>query len=224
MQSLLKNIFVLDYEFVDAVYGKKLSEAEINGRFDLNKSSRKYGRNLNRGEIGCTLSHRDCYKRLFESGMKYILILEDDITLIRNLEEVLNEEVITLLSKKKPVIIFLSGDYWHWNKKPVSRVFAAVGSYAYLINREAADIINHAGKAFTVADDWDYFKQLGIKLYAIHPYAVDANLEDLPSDISQEHWGYLKKKICLKYRLRGLWAGAIKLALVKVHRFESKKR
>lgn len=37
-------------------------------------------------EIGCTLSHQTCYRRMVAEGIPYALILEDDLTMPRTEE------------------------------------------------------------------------------------------------------------------------------------------
>ena len=225
MNELLSNYPVLDYQFIDAVDGRSLSSSEVASCFDMENCRKKYGRTINGGEIGCTLSHRKCYGKIIETNLPYALILEDDITVVRDLNHVLDDDrIIRLLTGSRPVIIFLSGDYWRMWGRDICRVYASVGSYAYLINRSAAQIVLNSLKPFNVADDWDYYKELGIRLYAVHPYAVDANLEDLPSDIYQQHWGYLTKDMSIRHVIRGYWTGLVKRALVMAGRFESKKR
>lgn len=224
MKEVIKNYPVLESRFIEAVDGRILPSNQLNEKFDTDKCIKKYGRDLNRGEIGCTLSHRKCYEEIIKSDIPYCLILEDDITIIRNINDEFDEKLKSILLSNNPAIIFLSGDYWRLNNKNICPVFAAVGSYAYLINKKAAECILNVKKPFNVADDWDFYKQLGVNLFAKYPYLIDANLENLSSDINQEHWGYLKKKLSLKYLLRGYYTGVIKYLLVKFRLFESKRR
>ena len=125
----------------------------------------------------------------------------------------------------KPKILFLSGDYWFWQNKPITRVFDAVGSYAYMINSAAASIISHkVDKPSNVADDWAFYKSLGVKLYAIHPYIVDANIVDLDSEICQDHWGNIKSNMNTNYKIKAYYNSLVKKMLVKVGHFQAKIR
>ena len=69
----------LDIEWVEAVNGKQLMEVQIGQLFDRKRFYSRYDREPLPGEIGCTLSHRECYRRLLWSDCKYALILEDDV-------------------------------------------------------------------------------------------------------------------------------------------------
>ena len=87
MDNLLSIYSFLDIHYVKGVEGKKLSESEISERFDKDRCLKRYGRTLSLGEIGCTLSHRECYEKLLSTSSGYALILEDDIHPMRDLSE-----------------------------------------------------------------------------------------------------------------------------------------
>lgn len=224
MQEVLSSYKDFDIEFVEAVDGRLLSSEQRHNVFDMDACIRRNGRDINPGEVGCTLSHRKCYQRLVDSTLPYVLILEDDISIVGDMNTVLNDKVFKFMDNKKPRILFLSGDYWYWHKKQITKVCWAVGSYAYFVNRAAAEKILQIKKPFNVADDWDLYKSKGVGLYAIHPYVIDANISDLPSDIQQEHWGNLKRLMSWKNILRSYSMGFAKRCLYLAGHFESKIR
>ena len=224
MQGLLENYPYINPIFIEAVDGRLFSTREREVFFDDNACQKRYGRLINGGEVGCTLSHFKCYNKLAESNDKFVLILEDDITIMRDLNELDWAGIVEFMSVDEPRIMFLSGDYWYWDKKSVTRVFSAVGSYAYFINRAAAQRIVKIKRPSNVADDWDVYKLLGVKLFAIHPYVIDANIADIPSEIQQDYWGNHKDKMSLRYILRTLYVGLVKRYLVRKGNFESKVR
>ena len=84
MQELLKNCEFLDIEFMKAIDGRLMSEDQRKDLFDYDASMKHYGRYLNEGEVGCALSHRSCYKALLDSDRSYAMVLEDDISVIRD--------------------------------------------------------------------------------------------------------------------------------------------
>lgn len=224
MQDLLKRYPFIQPFFIEAVDGRVFSPEERDVVFDDVTCFKRYGRVINGGEVGCTLSHYKCYKRLTESDDKFVFILEDDVTIVRDLNELDWEKISDFMSVDEPRIVFLSGDYWYWDKRTLTRVFSAVGSYAYLINNAAAQIIIKVKKPSNVADDWDVYKRLGVKLFAVYPYMVDANIANVPSEIQQEYWGNHKRRMSLKYVLRAMYVGLIKHFLVRKGNFESKIR
>ena len=224
MQELLGAYAFLEQEFIEAVDGRILSTQEREQVFDDQTCYNRYGRYINGGEVGCTLSHFKCYNKLVQSNEKFVLILEDDITVMRNLYQLDWHKVTEFMSVNEPRIMFLSGDYWYWDKCPFTRVFSAVGSYAYFINYAAAQRITKISRPSNVADDWDVYKLFGVKLFAVHPYMIDANIADIPSEIQQDYWGNHKDKMSFKYVLRTLYVGAIKRYLGNKGHFESKVR
>ena len=225
MRELLGKYNFLEQEFIEAVDGRVFTLEERRKAFDDKTCYKRYGRLINGGEVGCTLSHFKCYNKLAESNDKFVLILEDDITIMRDPNELDWAGIREFMSVDEPRIMFLSGDYWYWGKKNVTRVFSAVGSYAYFINHAAAvRIVNKIPIPSNVADDWDVYKLLGVKLFAIHPYVIDANIADIPSEIQQNYWGNHKDKMSLRYVLRTLYVGFVKRCLGRKGNFESKVR
>lgn len=229
ISDLLKDTDFLDKEFLDAVYGKELSPEELNSLFDLDLAYKRYGRQLNPGEIGCTLSHFKAYKRLLNSDSDRVLLLEDDITILHDFSEI--DRIADSLPKDEPYVLFLSGDYWYKTMNrfddslSIADVYDAVGTYAYVINRKGAELILHRNpKASSVADNWSLYRSQGLKLYAVYPYLIDANIEDLGSSIEQTYFGEIRKNMPLSFRIKSYWLSARKRWLLKKGQFVSKIR
>ena len=81
----------ISFEFFDAVEGAALSEAEIGAVYDAGRNAREYKRPLSRGEIGCSLSHYELWKRIAAGGSGGAVILEDDFEAAEKLPELLRE-------------------------------------------------------------------------------------------------------------------------------------
>lgn len=226
MEHLFSPYSFFNINFISAVDGRKMVENEKEKLFDEELCVKRYGRILNAGEIGCTLSHRKCYEKLLLSSNEYALILEDDIAFIRDVTELQNINIEKKLKEDKPLIVLLSGDYWFFKKKKILSVFDAVGSYAYLINKKAASLILSIDKPYNVADDWILYKRLGVKLYALYPYFMDANInmEELSSDIKQDNWGIDRRLMGTKHIINSYITGAIKKGLKLFGHFEAKIR
>lgn len=227
MQNVLHKYPFLEVSFVDAVDGRIMSETEKQVSFSQHKALSRYGRNLNSGEIGCTLSHRKCYETLLNSKENFSLILEDDISIIRDLTCLPWEQIKATIDVSEPRILFLSGDYWYNKRQDIVPVYDAVGSYAYIINRNAAKIIiSHYTLPYNVADDWALYKKQGICLYAVYPYAIDANvdMENLPSDIQQNSWGNRKSNMNISNIIESYKHGIIKRIYSSLGHFEKKTR
>lgn len=92
----------MDVEWVEAVNGRELSQADTDRLFDARRFVCRYNRLPYPGEIGCALSHRECYRRLVESDNDIALVLEDDVLFLDHVhvENVINKSVQFLTGKK----------------------------------------------------------------------------------------------------------------------------
>ena len=200
MEDLLSSYPFLDVEFVKAVDGRLLSEEERRSSFDYVRSMTIYGRTMNAGEVGCALSHRIVYEKLTASSDPYALVLEDDISIQRDLNLLPLEKIDEVMQTSKSRVLMLSGDYSFYKKESIIKIYSAVGAYAYIINKAAAKKILSIDPPCCVADDWMFYKRRGIKLFAIYPYMIDANLnmELLSSDVKQDTWGIDRSQMSLK--------------------------
>ncbi|QDE33016.1 MULTISPECIES: glycosyltransferase family 25 protein [Shewanella] len=88
MDEQLKQLGI-EYQRISAVYGKELCDADIAKVYDPQKNLQKYDKKLNLGEIGCYLSHVQCWQMIVEQQLDYALILEDDSVLDPTLINVL---------------------------------------------------------------------------------------------------------------------------------------
>lgn len=189
--NLLDSISYVDYEVINAVNGKELSQSEINEYFDRNFFINKYIKEPSAGQIGCCLSHFKCYKNIINNGDNAAIIFEDDITLKRDFKNDL-EKLKPIYCSEKPVIILLSGWYW-FNKEfnlngiKVRKVYDGFLAQSYIINKAAAQKILELKPGF-VADDWSFYKSLGIEIYGVSPRIFDQRWsEDSKSTINYEN-------------------------------------
>lgn len=168
----------MDIEWVEAVYGKELSPAEASRLFHTKRFVCRYNRLPYPGEIGCTLSHRECFRRLLESDADVALILEDDVLFLdhKNVESLINES-IKLLRKKTAGVLTLSYHRVSSSKgKPfvadysLYRVWRALGTNAYLIHRNSAKKLLMDAPGSVLTDDYQYINMKGIPVYGIGPF------------------------------------------------------
>ena len=228
MEVLLSQQFISNYSFVAAVQGNSISQTKLIEKFDEELAYIRYGRKLNRGEIGCTLSHFKCYEKIAKEN-DYALILEDDISVVGDIGTISMLEPI--LKTDTPVIVFLSGDYWFYKKRKfdanleIASVYDAVGSYAYFINKAAAKLILlKNNRASNVADDWALYRRQGVKLLAVYPYLVDANIESFESTINQSYFGENRKNMSITMKLNAYWNAFKKKIILNLGGFVSKIR
>ena len=81
VKKVLEEKGIFNYEIIVAVDGRKMSAEQKRLAFDQEKALKRYGRVCRDGEIGCTLSHQKCYKKMIDEEIDAALILEDDVTI-----------------------------------------------------------------------------------------------------------------------------------------------
>lgn len=183
MKNMLDVQQNLSYEFVSAVDGRKLDKHEIPGLFDLKRIKYISPKDVLPGEIGCTLSHQKCYKKMIMEGCPYVLILEDDIDVLPNLSDFI-QVFDELLLTEKPVVVLLSGLFWYFGKNNISanhiimaqrkivNVLDGALTHAYLVNISAAKKMI-CDKPFFRADDWRVFKHMGVTIWGFVPHLIN---------------------------------------------------
>jgi GR25 family glycosyltransferase involved in LPS biosynthesis len=82
----------IPFEFVDAVYGREItSEYLETNEIHINEKFRNPYTNttITMGEIGCSLSHHKAWIMAHRDGIKYPIILEDDVNFLKDFENIL---------------------------------------------------------------------------------------------------------------------------------------
>ena len=195
----LSKIPCLDLVFVDAVDGKELGKEKLGKLFDFKKSKNYQSNDLALGEVGCTLSHYECYKRLLASDQEFALIVEDDVGFKGN--GPFNdfwEKAVEHVKSEEPVILQLFS-YFDYMGKGVScisghkiyKTYKSALTTIYLINRQAARIMTSDSLPYWIADDWSLFRRKGICTMALYPSFAYHKDETFGSSIG---WNDRKKR------------------------------
>lgn len=181
INKIIPNLMLLDIEIITAIDGNLLEENKISESFNVSKYNKRNLWQIKVQEIGCCLSHRECYKHLIDTNESYAMILEDDINPKINMDMIYGL-INYFMKSHKPRILLLSGWFWYYNAKKINsnykfcKVFDARLAHSYLINREAANIILKE-KPWYLADDWREIKKMGIEIYGISPHFIDPEIE-----------------------------------------------
>jgi glycosyl transferase family 25 len=69
----------LEHKWVKACDGNKLSLRELREAYKPANTLKIYSSPLGRGEIGCYLSHLECYRMMVDQNIPYAIIMEDDM-------------------------------------------------------------------------------------------------------------------------------------------------
>lgn len=222
-----------DIELVDAVDGRKMSEREKQTCFDIKRFFNKEGRYPLSGEIGCTLSHRECYRKLLCSQEEFALILEDDVrflakeeTLVNNLREIIGK------MPDKPYVMTLASHVIYYAKSECQigqysfcRVYHAWGTCAYLINRKGAERLLRVGIPYYVADDYLEMDRLGIRVDGIYPMLAIGKSEigEIFSSVREKTDMVFDMKFSLFNRMRVYFSGIYCTFLIRANFLKIRK-
>jgi glycosyl transferase family 25 len=147
----------LPFEFVDAVDGRNLPARSLDDATGLP------GRQLTAGEIGCSLSHLGICRRLLDSGLDEVIVLEDDVVLDPAFVEAMDQrrdtchwDLIHLHvgdPRSAPVISL-------WNQQRLGARHRLVrlstpmdGTFGYLLRRSGAEKLLRGGFPVRVPAD-----------------------------------------------------------------------
>jgi GR25 family glycosyltransferase involved in LPS biosynthesis len=195
------------FEFLDAVDGKRL--AETDDRVDWEEVKR-YPRWLNRGILGCALSHVAAYDRILQLRVPHAIILEDDCIPSRDFPQVL-KHLPDQLTGSGVIMLFHScfhtllldrcstrevyGEYVTMTSQCVDGL---QGTVAYAISYEAALRMRQSVLPIRVGpDSWGYFlmnKRIDTIRF-VYPRCCDH--DDVKSSI--DYFGEAKLKRSLSF-------------------------
>ncbi len=162
--------FGLDFDFFDAINGKELSEEEIEKNCDI-EAIKKHPKWLNKGALGCALSHLYIYQEMIQQSIERAIILEDDMVLNKEFRCLLNklntrkekEEVIMLYYRAFNKVTFSTKDSTNLNDnfkilKPYTLDDIPITTGCYYITKNACKKLSDIIQPIRVsADSWKYF-------------------------------------------------------------------
>ena len=182
----------LAYERMPAVNGSQLSTEELHSFYKPALNKQLYRRPLSAGEIGCYMSHRNCWVKIQEQQLDLALILEDDAemsdqlsALLSNIERIQQPwDIIKLCDPPKKKALFDSVQlHIDFNlclyKKVPSR---ATG---YVVSLNGAKKLLEARKHFArpVDDDMQFYWEYSGNIFGVEPSPIWNAQSSLESDI-----------------------------------------
>lgn len=184
----------IPFEFFDGVDGHLLDDQEIGRVYDDARARTTSWGPLNRGEIGCALSHIGVWRKLIEEDIPYALVLEDDAVLDPAVVDVL-EALPPLLGAADVVALVKTNDntfFFHQAPLPRRRRLVYVNqpfytAAGYVVTCGAAQrLVRHALPLTVPIDFWYHdtgFRGV-VPIRAVHPpVAAQAIADHLPSQI-----------------------------------------
>lgn len=170
--------------------------------FDAQTAQALYQRQLRTGEMGCTISHYELYRRLLNRQNEWHLILEDDAQLEPDFHD-FYQQCHWIDLPARPTILILGHSKTHRNfqwvqklKQPMKRVLeighhhfgdkhlSFVGTVGYLINRAALEkILQH--QPHWIADDWLRLASFGINVLHIENALIYEEIDGISTTGNQ---------------------------------------
>lgn len=141
---------ILDVEFTSDlgldVDGKNLTEDKLSGLglfpWKINSDNSWWNRPLKKGEIGCSLSHLNCWRHIVKTNVDTSLILEDDVIFSDGFTTEL-ESTLDTLNNHDP-----NWDLLYVGREPlrsdeyvcdgIVKPGYSFGTFAYMITRDGA--------------------------------------------------------------------------------------
>ena len=176
----------LPFEFHDAVNGAELSDKTL-AAVDQKYAQREWGHDLNKGEIGCAISHIQVYERMLEQGLDEAIILEDDAYPAEDFIQVL-QGLLQTLSKRAEIAFLHHGKAKSWPLKRSLPNGHKLVRYRYPSAKSRRCIISARGYwlsqtgaqklmglAYPIRMPADYLTGY-IQRSRIHAYGVEPNL------------------------------------------------
>ena len=212
----LRNIGV-EYERVEAVYGKDLSLEEK--RSSLNEFAWwcLMGYPARDGEVGCALSHLKIYKKMIDEDISWACVLEDDANPHDNLLDILHfiENSNEIKSGDKSVILISDKSGSDKNSYQIRPISSAFFSDGYVITKTAAQsIYSHNYPIKCPADTWTFWRRRRwINLYHATPcgcgqqWTEEGYVSDVTPDstdaVNIRRYSFMKKCLWKLKRLVG---------------------
>lgn len=184
----------IDFERIDAIHGKYLSNDNILEHYSKELNSKSYYRSLSLGEIGCYLSHRKAWQRIVDLKLDYAIIMEDDFKLVGDLNKVFNAleslnnqwDIIKLASynnRERPIRYKTQIDA---DFEIVIHNKTMTGCCAQAITYKGAKKLIEFSQQFgrPVDTDIQHIWETGIPAVSLMPYYIEQDLS-IDSDIAQ---------------------------------------
>lgn len=196
------------------VYGKDLTDAEVDACYDKSANLQYFRRSLSPGELGCYLSHRGIWQLMVEQNIELAIVLEDDIEVDPRLPQAIAQ--IATLHGWDHIKLSDDRNAAGFQSKQLDDEFSLVNfkqvpncTTGYAISLSGARKLLSRKKFFRPVDiDLQFGAELNLQLFSLLPYTIWPSTK-FDSVINQISGGSRKGDTTalrnLKYRLQVAW-------------------
>ncbi len=200
--------------FITGVYGKDLSLDAVRDICNQDKAKAIIGRELLLGEIGCTLSHKNIYRRMVDENISEALVLEDDVYF----EPFFQSAFASLRKRPKNSDLVLLGHHSGAGGQSLKSFWGAkrtedfiyyrladlgFGTYGYFITLEGAKkLLEALEEIYQPIDHYTCDSNI-LNVYAIEPTPIKFK-NDVVSLIDKEKTRLKNTKVTVKLVLKSL--------------------
>lgn len=182
------------FEYFDGIDGRLLTDDEVSRVYDDARARKTFWGPLNRGEIGCALSHIGIWRKLVDEDIPHALVLEDDAVIDPSAAEVV-AALAGLLGPADVVALVKTNDnsfFFHQVPLPGKHRLVYVNqpfytAAGYVMTRGGAQrLLRHVPPLVVPIDFW--YHDIGFRgvlpIRAVCPPVVSQSApQDLPSQI-----------------------------------------
>lgn len=174
----------IDFEIVDGVYGKDLSESDIEDLSAIKESKKKMGKEISLNEIGCSLSHQRIYKKIIEDDLNGAFIFEDDVILSQNSKNIMDTIYANIKNIEQGCWINLNSCYIDTKNKiydidsnqALHRSVRVKNACSYYIDKAAANKLISYNTPIIYVADWFFGGYINnLNLYGLSQACVIQN-------------------------------------------------
>lgn len=190
------NSLGLPFQFWDGVNGAELDEATLS-HIDEAYTQQEWGHSLNKGEIGCALSHIQLYEHIVQERLSSAIILEDDAEPVSGFRTTI-EAMIVKLPKRAELVFLHHGKAKAWplgrslcnDHKLLRYRYPSTGSKrciisarGYWLSLSGAERLLEMAYPVRMPADYltGFIQRSRLKAYGVEPNLLKEN--NLPSEI-----------------------------------------
>lgn len=174
MERQLRQAGISDYEIVPGVVASEMSPEELKAGFDFDRAAKNRLGCPTMPEIGCAIAHWRVWKMISESGQSG-LVLEDDVILKPGFKK-WAESITLQMPENDSWVVVTSVDpvvKKNFAITPLGlyRAYICWGTLCYIMSNKSAEILSQS-RPFTIADDWQRCRKIGVTVYSGFDFPV----------------------------------------------------